>query len=188
MEWGLLLKGIIGFLKKIPWQVYACAGLVAIFWLWGNLKEHQGEQKVYKEWAVSIERGKHIVEELKKGQNKVTTQVVTQYVDKIKVIHDKGETIFKEIPVYLYRDIPDLPPSFRVLYDAAATNTIPEATDISHAAPAPVTDVARGITQNFTQCNIIRENLISLQAWTSQQYNLYLERCKQQGVHCSKDN
>jgi hypothetical protein len=188
MEWGLLLKGLIALGKKIPWQVYACAGLLVAFWGWGRVEYQAGKHEVQLAWDASIHRGKTIVKDLKAGQNKVTVQVETKFVDKVKVIHDKGEVIYKEIPVYVYKDIPDLPPSFRVLYDAAATNTIPEATDISHAAPAPVADVARGITQNFTQCNIIRQELISLQEWEDKQYQLYLEKCKQQGVHCTRDN
>jgi hypothetical protein len=175
-------------LKKIPWQVYACAGLIGAFWLWGIVSEERGEARVRAEWAASIARGEAIVTDLKAGQNKITTKTEIKYIDRVKVIHAKGETIVKEIPVYQFNNLPELPPSFRVLYDAAATNTIPEAGDISNAATVSVTDVATITAQNFTQYYQVKAQLEELQDWVLDQRKLYLEKCKQRGVHCSTDN
>ena len=61
---------------KIPWQVFACAGLVAIITGWGELRHYQGKQKVQKEWDAAVERGKGIVENLKANQGRVITRTV----------------------------------------------------------------------------------------------------------------
>jgi hypothetical protein len=185
MGWLALLRKL---LKKIPWQVYACAGLLGMLAISNWLGYVRGEYAVQRKWDSAVARGTSIVDELKMTQGVVTTKVEKVYVDKVKVIHDKGETIIKEVPVYIPSNLPDLPASFRVFFDASATNTIPEATNISNAAPAPVTDVATTTAQNFTQYYEVKAQLEALQDWLDQQYRLYLEKCKQRGVHCSADS
>jgi hypothetical protein len=182
MSWAALLKG----LKKIPWQVWACAGLLFLFWYYGVVSEREGKAKVQRQWTASIERGKVIVEELKNRQAVITISADTQYIDRVKVIHEKGDTIVKQVKVYVPLDLPDLPGSVRLLHDAAATNSIPDPTGIFNAAPIGVRDFTGTVVTNYETCHVTALRLRSLQDWVTAQRQAYLESCKQKDVHCSK--
>jgi hypothetical protein len=173
---------------KIPWQVWACAGLIVVTAGWGELRHYQGKQKVQKEWDASIERGKGIVEGLKNAQPKITEKIVTVYQDRVKVVYEKGDTIEKLIPQYVAGDTCMLSPGFRVLHDASATNTIPGPSTRAAAQPVAVEDVAKVMNFNYTLCHAERAKLQALWQWAQEQRGLYLETCKQPGVNCSKDN
>lgn len=167
---------------RIPWQVWACTGVLLLlygsFW-WGG-------HRVRVEWKASIERGKTIVEELQKKQLVVTTKVETKYVDRVKVIKEKGDTIIQKVPVYIPASTPDLPGGFRLLHDGAVLGATSESTSPTDAAPVPVRDAASTIAKNYETCHITAARLEGLQEWIREQQALYLEQCKQPGVRCSK--
>ena len=134
----------------------------------------------------AVSRGTVIVENLKAGQARVNTVIETKYVDRWKVIHEKGDTITKLIPQFIPDGSCDLPGGFRVLHDAAITGTIPTAAEGTVAEPVPVATAAGTITSNYTQCKEAISDLEGLREWAEQQHQLYLEQCKLQGVDCSK--
>jgi hypothetical protein len=95
-------------------------------------------------------------------------EVVTQYVDRVQVVHEQAKTIIKEIPVYVPSDpgACDLPGGFRLLHDAAATgNPLPGPAAIADAAPASAQTVTSTVSENYEQCLAISEQLTALQAW-----------------------
>lgn len=159
---------ILALLKKIPWQLWVLTGVIFLGWLYGRYQYEQGEQKVQIAWNLSIERGKAILEDRKEQSGKVTVRVETKYIDRIKVVHEKGETIVKEIPKYIPVNLPDLPGGFRLLHDAAATSTLPREADLP-GQPVAVTDVATTVTQNYTTCLKWHEELAGWEEWYQQQ-------------------
>jgi len=167
---------------KIPWQVFACAGALVVLGAAGWYVYNLGQDHKQQEWNAAVERGKGIVENLKKQQEKITIKVETRTVERVKVVKEKGDAIIQRVPVYLPDSTLMLPGGFRVLHDAGATGTIPGAPESTNAAPVRVTDVARTTVQNYTTCLKVREELIGLQAWVQEQRRAYLEACKQQGV------
>lgn len=173
---------------KIPWQVFACAGVVLAIYGWGELRHYQGKQEVQTQWDASIDRGKTIVRDLRANQGKVTTKIETVYVDRIKVIHEKAQIITKYVDRLIPVNTPDLPGGFRLLHDAAATNTIPDPTGEVQAQPVPVKDLALTIDDNYEACLVESEKLKGLWTWLQEQRQLYEEACKQQGTLCSKDS
>ncbi len=173
---------------KIPWQVLACAGLVLFQVLFGWYWYEKGSDAVQKKWDQSISRGSAIVEKLKSGQGQVTTKIEYVYRDRVKVIHEEGKTITKLVPHYIPAGTCELPGGFRVLHDAAVTGTIPEAPGRVDEAPVPVETAAITITENYTTCREAIADLEGMRTWAAQQYQLYLDQCKQRGVACNLDN
>lgn len=109
--------------------------------------------------------------QLAQGQAEVTTKVITEYVDRVKVIREKGETITKLVPVYV--PLLELPGSWRVLHDAAATGQVP---DPARTADAPGTDtqvLAATVSDNYATCHANAEQLTKLQDWVLEQSRLW---------------
>lgn len=100
-----------------------------------------------------------------KRQAEVTTQVVTQYVDRWRTVHDAGQAIIKEVPVYVPADSPALPGGFRLLHDAAATGQLPDAAGSADAPAVTAQDVAETVASNYLTCRENAEQLTALQAW-----------------------
>lgn len=155
--------------KKIPWQVYACAGFLLytfIVWQWA-------QHYVYKDWNASTEKGRAIVDQLKKDAKKVNTVIDTQWKERTEYIYVKGDTIVKEIPKYIPIGTPDLPGGFRVLHDAAATSTVPGPASSVEATPIGVEDATKTIVTNYTQCLIWREEAVTWRQWYQEQSLLW---------------
>lgn len=170
--------------KKIPRGVWLTLGIILILACSHLAVYFHGKSVVQTKWDASVERGRELVKGLTKTQKVIEYQVVTRYVDRVKTIREKGETIEKLIPVYIPADTPPLPSGFRVLHDAAATNTIPESPTGVGAKPVSVEDVATTVNANYQLCHVERQKLSSL--WDLWQTNrkAYLDLCKQQGLTC----
>jgi hypothetical protein len=55
-------------------------------------------------------------------QQQASVKTVTEYVDKVKVVRQKGETIIKEVPVYITKDVDGgciIPDSFGLLWNTS---------------------------------------------------------------------
>ncbi len=170
---------------KIPWQVWACAGLVILIGLFGWYMDSRGASRIQKRWDQSIARGQVIVADLKGKQGQVTTRIEYVYRDRIKTVYEKGDTITKLVPQFIPSGTCDLPGGFRVLHDAAVAGTIPTAAEGTNAAPVSVADATRTIAKNYTTCKAAIVDLEGLRSWVQEQRQIYLDQCKQQGVVCT---
>ncbi|MBU9289893.1 hypothetical protein KTE21_29020 [Burkholderia multivorans] len=96
-------------------------------------------------------------------------KIVTQYVDRVRVVREKGHTIIKEVPVYVDREADRacvVPLGFVRVHDAAAANVPvghPGSTDAA-AAGVALSAVAATVADNYTTCHENAEQLIALQA------------------------
>ncbi|MBU9512566.1 hypothetical protein [Burkholderia multivorans] len=96
-------------------------------------------------------------------------KIVTQYVDRVRVVREKGDTIIKEVPVYVDREADRacvVPLGFVRVHDAAAANVPvgdPGSTDAA-AAGVALSAVAATVADNYTTCHENAEQLIALQA------------------------
>lgn len=104
-----------------------------------------------------------------------TQRVVTQYIDRVTVVRERGQTIIKEVPTYvtLQADAQcPVPVGFVRLHDAAATNTVPDpgftGNPDAPAAGITLSRVASTVAGNYTTCYETREQLIALQDWVTQ--------------------
>ncbi|RKQ61245.1 hypothetical protein C8E02_1012 [Vogesella indigofera] len=106
-----------------------------------------------------------------------TVQVLTKYVDRVRTVHVAGETIIKEVPVYVPSDSPALPGGFRVHHDAAALGELPDPAlgelpdpaRVADAAAVPAQDVAATVAANYLTCHENAEQLTALQEWVREQ-------------------
>ncbi|KGE07970.1 signal peptide protein [Burkholderia gladioli] len=96
-------------------------------------------------------------------------KVVTQYVDRVQVVREKGDTIIKEVPVYVDRDADRacvVPVGFVRVHDGAAANVPvgdPGSADAASSGIA-LSAVAATVAANYTTCHENAEQLIALQA------------------------
>lgn len=138
--------------------------LIAVATIYG-VGRHHGSQSVQADWDSEKAAQAIANAEAATKQAEATVKVVTEYVDRVKVVHEKAKTIIKEIPVYVPSDTCLLPGGFRVLHDAAAANTLPDPAGIANAPAADAQAVATTVAGNYATCHEIREQLIGLQAW-----------------------
>lgn len=142
MAFGPFLIAAWKFLKAIPWQVWVFAACVALAWLYGERRYAAGQDDVRKDWAEAVIRGKKEIERLKAERNKITVQTEKVYVDRIRVVREKGQTLIQRIPALVPADACLLPVGFRVLHDAAAAGTVPPASDGANAASGDAEAIA----------------------------------------------
>lgn len=155
--------------KKIPAKVWPVAGVVLSFYLWGEYKEHKGSKEATAMCVADKVKQAAYIKELQGKANQVNTVIETVYQDRIKVIHEKGKDIIRQVPIFVPADLPDLPGSFRVFYDAAVQGRIPDSSEIPNAAAVSVEDVATTTAENFTTCHQYQEQL---NAWIDREEGL----------------
>jgi hypothetical protein len=104
-------------------------------------------------------------------QAEATTRVVTQYVDRVQTVRERGKTIVQQVPTYVPNDSAacDLPAGFRVLHDAAAAGELPDPAANADAAGVPAQTVAATVADNYARHHEIVEQLGALQQWVREQ-------------------
>lgn len=156
-------------MKISMWAALAViAGLIfSIGWLNGASHE-QANQKAQDEARLraAFEQGQEL--------GTVRDKVVTEYVERVKVVEKAGKTIIKEIPVYVTAEADracTVPAGFVRVHDAAATGEpLPGPAGAADAAPAGIalSTVAGTVVDNYTSCRAIREQLIGLQSYVQE--------------------
>ncbi len=169
MTLAIAIKTVGAIAKKIPWQVYACAG----FLLYSFFVYQYGQRTIQLKWDASTEKGRAIVAQLKKDSKKINTVIDTQWHERTEYIYVKGDTIVKEIPKYIPVGTPDLPAGFRVLHDAAATSTVPGSSSSVESSPVGVAIATETIVTNYTQCLVWREEAATWRQWYQEQSLLW---------------
>lgn len=159
-------------LRRVPAWIWVAALLLLAGWYYGHTRYNAGQADVQAKWDKATERGKAEVARLKSEAGKVTVRVETKYIDRVKTIREKGETIVQKVPVYISRDLPELPGAWRWLHDHAAEGSLPGASVPADAAPVAPQDAASTVTANYATCLANAEQLRGLQEWVSEQKRL----------------
>ena len=159
----------MGPLSLVPWpyRLLIVAVLAAALFGVGWVK---GASHVQAEWDAEVVKQSLTAARVEKAQAQATVQVVTEYVDRVKIVRQAGETIIKEVPVYVPAQADAacvVPRGFVRLHDAAAQGVVPEPAGDSDAAPAGValSAVAGTVAENYTACRANAEQLSALQSW-----------------------
>jgi len=108
----------------------------------------------------------------------ITTEVITKYVDRIKIVKEKGNVIIKEIPTYITKTDDAkcvVPNGFVVLHDSASRNEVPDTTRIvdERASKIKISGVAETVGENYNTYHEVAEQLKSLQKWVRDQQELF---------------
>lgn len=129
-----------------------------------------GAAAVQGKWDVERAAMREEIEALKLIQGKITTIVETQYLDRVRVIREQGQTIIKEVTKYVPIDTPALPGGFRLYHDAAASGSaLPDPAGIADAAPVAAQDLAVTVAANYETCRANAATIEAWQDWATQQ-------------------
>ena len=161
-------------LKDIGYLVLAA--VIAIFsgWLWGKFQYHRGivDQKQLNHTEVVLTQ---------KISKQATQQVVTKYVTRTKVIHEKGKEIIKKVPFYV--TVKDdsrciIPNGFVSLWNSANEMRVPEsASSVDEKASAiTLSQVAGQHAKEAEQYHQTAQQLSSLQEWIREQQGIYNQK------------
>ena len=159
-------------MSVIPWPYRLLAlaafgiALVSFGWL-------KGASHVQAQWDTATAVQQQAQAQLQIQQAEATVQVVTQYVDRIQIVREKGDTLIQEVPVYvpIQADAAcTVHRGFVSLHDAAAAGELPEPARDADAPPAGIalSAVAGTVAANYQTCHENAEQLRALQAWVSE--------------------
>ena len=161
-----------GLLRRVPLWVYVAAFILLAGWYYGHARFNAGQADIQAKWDAQKAKDADELARLKAKAAEVTARVETKYIDRVKTVREKGETIVRQVPVYITRDLPELPGAFRWLHDHAAQGIVPGASIPVDAVPVAPADVAATVAENYTQCLATAEQLRGLQEWVTEQKRL----------------
>jgi len=153
----------------IPWlyRLLVLPALVVALVGFGWIK---GAGHVQAQWDTTVQQQTLQAASARQRQAEATVKVITVYVDRIRIVREKGETIIKEVPVYVPVQADatcTINRGFVRLHDAAAAGELPEpARDADEAAAEiALSAVAGTVTANYQACHENAEQLKALQTW-----------------------
>ena len=159
-------------MNLIPWpyRLLTLAALSVALVGFGWIK---GASHVQAQWDAAIQQQALQAAAVRERQAQATGKVVTQYVDRVRVVREKGDTIIKEVPVYVPVQADaacTINRGFVRLHDAAAAGDLPEPARDADAAAAGIalSAVAGTLAANYQTCHENAEQLRALQAWVSE--------------------
>lgn len=128
-------------------------------------------------WQLRIKEAQVKIAQLEAKSAEETVRVVTKYVEKVKIIKEKGDVIIKEVPKYITADDDakcTVPNGFVVLHDSAAKNEVPDSTRGTNETTSGVklSTIAETVAGNYSACHQNSEQLKSLQEWIRTQEKL----------------
>ena len=131
-----------------------------------------------KEFLVEVQKAKEEMARIEKESKEASVKIEKVYVEKIKVIKEKGDVIVQKVPEYISKDSDakcDVPNGFVVLHNSAVKNEVPNTTREfnEESSGVELSTVAKTVTGNYTTCNEVREQLRSLQDWVKAQEKIY---------------
>lgn len=108
----------------------------------------------------------------------VTEKIVTQYVNKVKIIKEKGDVVIKEVPKYITEKSDSectIPNSYIVLHDSASKNEIPDPSRGIDGNPSglKLSTTLETVVGNYILYYETAEQLKALQNWVREQEKIY---------------
>lgn len=159
-------------MSLIPWPyrwlalILLAVALIGFGWI-------KGAGQVQAQWDAAVQQQALQAAAVGERQARATVKVVTQYVDRVRVFREKGDTIIKEVPVYVPVQADaacTINRGFVRLHDAAAAGDLPEPAGDADAAAAGIalSAVAGTVAGNYQSCHENAEQLRALQVWISE--------------------
>ena len=150
-----------------PYRWLAIAALAVALTGLGWVK---GAGHVQSQWDAAVHQQTLQIAAVRQRQAEATVQVVTRYVDRVRVVREKGDTIIKEVPIYVPVQADaacTINRGFVRLHDAAAAGELPEPARDTDAAAAGIalSAVAGTVAANYQACHENAEQLRALHAW-----------------------
>ena len=156
-------------MSLIPWPYrwLAMAALAAALIGFGWIK---GAGHVQAQWDAAVQQQTLQAAAVRERQAQTTVKVVTEYVDRVRIVREKGDTIIKEVPVYVPVQADaacTIHRGFVRLHDAAAAGELPDPAGDADAPAAglALSAVAGTVATNYQTCHENAEQLRALQVW-----------------------
>ena len=147
----------------LPYKLLAGAALILGVFVFGYMKGSAYAEAELQRFAA---KNAILVADMEKKNSEISTEVVTQYVDRTNTIKEKE---------YVYRDIiKESVPTQHVMsngwvftHDSSATASDADPTRASDASSSGITDTTAlvGIITNYSRCQQNAQQLIALQKW-----------------------
>jgi len=108
----------------------------------------------------------------------ITNEVVTKYVDRVKIVEGKTHEIIKKVPVYINKKSDDkciVNNGAVILHNASASQTeVPNTSRTANeeASNVKLSEVVSTVSQNYGTYYQVSEQLKSLQEWIGNQKDL----------------
>ena len=131
---------------------------------------YAGEQRIQKKWDKEKSERKVQIEIQRVVQDKITYLTNTVYVDRIKEVKIKGDTIYVKVPEYITAEdnaACRINNGFVRVWNGALQNELSGPTNETDRADAGVslTEVAENHTINTTTCLIYKERALAWEQW-----------------------
>ena len=159
-------------MSLIPWP-YRCLPLVLLAAALIGFGWIKGAGHVQAQWDAAVQQQTLQAAAVREQQAQATVKVVTQYVDRVRVVREKGDTIIKEVPVYVPAQADaacTVNRGFVRLHDAAAAGELPQPARDADAPAAGIALSAVGgtVAANYQTCHENAEQLRAFQAWAKE--------------------
>lgn len=92
---------VLGMLKVVPRWCWEVLIVLALLLAYGLHERSVGERLVQADWDAAKREQAAFIAQVGQKQDQVLRQTVTQYVDRVKVVHDQGATQIKQVPIYV---------------------------------------------------------------------------------------
>lgn len=176
-----ILKAVWTFLCSLPWQVWGGIAMLAVFLWYGHARYEAGQAEVQARWDAETAAEVAAAARKKAASDVASARVEVRYVERVRVVRERGATIVKEVPVYVPLDSCPLTPGWRVLHDAAAAGRMPDPARLPDAAPVPAQVAAATVADNYATCLENAEAQKGLIEWWQEQAKLRIEVPPKQG-------
>lgn len=130
------------------------------------------------EWQLKVKQMEAEIAKKELEAEKISHEVVTKYVDRVKIVEGKTHEIIKKVPVYITKESDDnctINNGFVSLHNSSASQTkIPDTSrDINEGASnVKLSEVAVTVSENYGTYYQVVEQLKSLQYWINKQREL----------------
>ena len=156
-------------MSLFPWP-YRCLALVLLAAALIGIGWIKGAAHVQAQWDAAVQQQALQTSATRLRQAEATVKVVTEYVNRVRVVREKGDTIIKEVPIYVPVQADaacTINRGFVRLHDAAAASELPEPAGDADAPAAGIalSAVAGTVATNCQTCYEIAEQLKALQTW-----------------------
>ena len=170
-----------------PYRWLAIAALAVALTGLGWVK---GAGHVQSQWDAAVHQQTLQIAAVRQRQAEATVQVVTRYVDRVRVVREKGDTIIKEVPIYVPVQADaacTINRGFVRLHDAGAAGELAQVAQVAQpardadalAAGIALSAVAGTVASNYQRCHENAAQLRALQDWVRQmQVAAHLESSK----------
>jgi len=129
-------------------------------------------------WQLNVKEMESKVAQQEVRASEITTEVITKYIERIKIVEGKTHEIIKKVPIYITKKSDDeciINNGAIVLHDSSASQTeVPNTSGNINEEPSNVklSEVISTVSQNYGTYYQVVEQLKSLQAWINNQKDL----------------